>query len=880
MRMLFRVLIGLVAITLGAVIIVPFFIDVNHYKPQISEQAQKYLGRELKIDGPIKAGIFPSPHISLEGVRLANDPRSKSIDMLSVKKVNVHVELLPLLTKHVNITNIKLVEPVFELEEYADKTNNWEFISKLKKQKNEESKTVIKINEISIKNATINYKKPYVPTKTFSNVDLEIHGDVMQGPIKASLELMLNNEKLKVDLKTHKLNFEAPFPFEADWEYAGHKIRSVGNFDIKELNFKGKVKGELGKLSEAMQRSAFESDLIADLNYVNLSNLKFEVNNIQSSGSIKYGIKGQTISVNLKGLPGSTSVILNTALGSGRGYAGSVILKSANLKTLFDTFKFTAPPMVNEYGKNVDLTTDFHFVDMDNLGVKGMNLNLNGAELYGDASKKGEQININLRAPKSKPWTNMCSLKINELEGVRVSGHFSGNVKKLKMDLNLNIRDGNIKARGQLNDIITKPEFDIQTEVSDPDLNRLLRGCDVKPLPIGARDFQFSGHLKGTTDNLSITSMRGSITPKARPISFSGNADLNLKGSKKDIKFSLALGDLGINDMFANNVNRMRFMLASYRNEAHSDFKGWSREPLDLSFLNNFDLEGDISARSLTFKDYKFDNVVIPLTIRNGQLSAPIVAKMAGGSMNCRINLDSNNNLVADLSLINARLDEIITSKSKVSGGQVTLNVKVKGSGGSQAQIVNSLNGDFALQTNGTKIYGLDKAGIIGGLGHVKDWEGVVGLLAKQTQRRETPTANIIIRADISNGVATIKEGSLKAEGIDSVITGNINLPAYKLDVKTVNNVSELKNGKIDVNFYGPIDNPQNDFDPTKLASLFAKDKKDGTPQAPEDLAGDMIGKLMGKHKKTDASNSNNSNDKRDQVKEVVSGLLGEFLKK
>ena len=54
--------VGVVFVALiGAVLIVPSFIDWNDYKPEIAAQAKKATGRSLSIEGDIRIAILPAP---------------------------------------------------------------------------------------------------------------------------------------------------------------------------------------------------------------------------------------------------------------------------------------------------------------------------------------------------------------------------------------------------------------------------------------------------------------------------------------------------------------------------------------------------------------------------------------------------------------------------------------------------------------------------------------------------------------------------------------------------------------------------------------------------------------------------------------------------
>ncbi len=116
---------GLLALLMILLLVTPFFIDVNNYKPQISEAVEEATGRALQI-GNIKASLFPWVGIRLEDVRLANRSGFSDRDFLKVESLNIQVALLPLLSKEIEIKRFELDAPELFLERNAAGEGNWE----------------------------------------------------------------------------------------------------------------------------------------------------------------------------------------------------------------------------------------------------------------------------------------------------------------------------------------------------------------------------------------------------------------------------------------------------------------------------------------------------------------------------------------------------------------------------------------------------------------------------------------------------------------------------------------------------------------------------------------------------------------------------------
>ena len=93
-KVLFTFLVVIVVLVGGA-LAAPSFVDWNAYKDDLRLVVKEQTGRDLVIEGDIKARLIPSPEISAEDIRLSNSAGSASEDMLSLKAVRVKVAIAP-----------------------------------------------------------------------------------------------------------------------------------------------------------------------------------------------------------------------------------------------------------------------------------------------------------------------------------------------------------------------------------------------------------------------------------------------------------------------------------------------------------------------------------------------------------------------------------------------------------------------------------------------------------------------------------------------------------------------------------------------------------------------------------------------------------------
>jgi len=117
----------LVLVPLGGFVVLWARFDPNAYKPEIEAAVRRATGRELTIGGPLHLRLALAPTVAAEDVALANLPGGSRPRMLTLRRVEASVALLPLLSGRVVIDSLTLVGPDLLLERDAAGRGNWQF---------------------------------------------------------------------------------------------------------------------------------------------------------------------------------------------------------------------------------------------------------------------------------------------------------------------------------------------------------------------------------------------------------------------------------------------------------------------------------------------------------------------------------------------------------------------------------------------------------------------------------------------------------------------------------------------------------------------------------------------------------------------------------
>src|ERR1700693_3556390 len=99
-----------VGVLIVLLIVAPFFIPVNQFKPTIEEKASTALGRKVQL-GNLSLSLLHGA-LSAQDLSVGDDPKFSPSPFLTAKSLSVGVEIMPLIfSKQLNVTDIVIDEP-------------------------------------------------------------------------------------------------------------------------------------------------------------------------------------------------------------------------------------------------------------------------------------------------------------------------------------------------------------------------------------------------------------------------------------------------------------------------------------------------------------------------------------------------------------------------------------------------------------------------------------------------------------------------------------------------------------------------------------------------------------------------------------------------
>ncbi len=183
----------IVGVVILLLVIAPFLIPVNQFKPTIEAKASEAMGRKVEM-GNLSFSLF-SGSLSAENLVVGDDPKFSQTPFLTAKKIDVGVEVMPLIfSRALHVTSVTIKNPQITLLHNA--AGQWNYSSlggaAAKSQTAQSGSSDVSIQKLSLDDGTIvvgfvnNNKRNAYDHVTVVASDISSH---TKFPLKVSADL-------------------------------------------------------------------------------------------------------------------------------------------------------------------------------------------------------------------------------------------------------------------------------------------------------------------------------------------------------------------------------------------------------------------------------------------------------------------------------------------------------------------------------------------------------------------------------------------------------------------------------------------------------------------------------------------------------------------
>lgn len=302
-----------------------------------------------------------------------------------------------------------------------------------------------------------------------------------------------------------------------------------------------------------------------------------------------------------------------------------------------------------------------------------------------------------------------------------------------------------------------------------------------------------------------------------------GTFSYDQSGAKPAMKGDLTFGDLV---MVSDAVSAASVTKSANTAPTSARSSGkWSSEPINAAWMNAFNADIALKAKSITYETWAFAQPSLSLTLQDGALQIrDMKSGLYGGQMAMTGLLKSNAgkaplSLDSEVKFDNVQIESLAASLARgtrlVKGsGAVSMNAKVQGTGSSQQALISSLNGGGTMSGKNIVLEGFDLVRFGRAMSEEnKAKDTLLGLYKTSIKGGSTQFDTMDGAYTIAQGVVKINKLDMDGAAASLKTAGNINLPAWT--IATDHTITLKQNPEVPpftVKLAGSLDNPGQTF--------------------------------------------------------------------
>ncbi|MFK7839234.1 MAG: AsmA family protein [Bdellovibrionales bacterium] len=615
---LFLAFIAFLGLLIVGLLVAPSFIDLEKYKMQGLEEVKKTTGYDVAVSGPLKIGFLPSPHVMAEKVSVVNTAVSKD-PVAKFERLSIGVAVAPLFQKQVQVTHIKLKQPIIDLRVDRDGKGNWlspevaAILNKGRPEQDQSDGTSAIDSNISFENIRIEQGAfRYFDARTgkdtqITEADVTLSANSLIGPFDANGKLMLNKQSVRFDVNAGSLDKAADtIPLNAKVQYGGHSVSIKGVAGIAApFDVQGQVGIELS--SEALPISegvTINGILSANQARVDLKDSTVQVGASSLKGQVGVDLKQLSVQANYnssdvidvsrflpkqKGASQKTdpllmlTEILPQTITLPQDFTADVTLKTGGF--VYDQILFK-DTLIEIGKKDKAFSAAFRANDIPGTGpakIEGdvvfasQSTSKNGMQVFSDPTLKFlVQANTQNTSQFVKALTGVTNIPV--ISASRIGKFYiTGNAKPGRFALKdsvVNLDDLKVSMNGDVKQGAAKPEIDfsITSSVDDPYAFARSLNMNTDSWPKNLKAVTVGADLTGAIDTLNVDAKLNAF-----------GADFSVSGKLDELKSASGINNLRLRVKHSNLAQFLQTLGAS------APAYGTLSKPIDASLVVTMD---------------------------------------------------------------------------------------------------------------------------------------------------------------------------------------------------------------------------------------------------------------------------------------------------
>lgn len=224
----------LLVVAVVGLLLAPIVIDWNSYRADLEAYGKKLTGREVVVDGPVSARLFPWPRLTVENIRVASPGGMDTRDFASAARLTVHMTLQGLLQGGIDVESIAIEEPQLNFERLESGESNW-VLDPSADLVNSDILSRVRLDKITLSDGTVNYRdRRRGETVTLDDINADVASPGVIGPWRLRARAVYQDRPVDISFNTGAYLKDQPF-------LVGLKLQAADNSG-KVYSFDGALK--------------------------------------------------------------------------------------------------------------------------------------------------------------------------------------------------------------------------------------------------------------------------------------------------------------------------------------------------------------------------------------------------------------------------------------------------------------------------------------------------------------------------------------------------------------------------------------------------------------------------------------------------------------
>lgn len=354
-------------------------------------------------------------------------------------------------------------------------------------------------------------------------------------------------------------------------------------------------------------------------------------------------------------------------------------------------------------------------------------------------------------------------------------------------------------------------DYDLTVALKHPDLAGLVAALGLgEGLDPALGGIDLKGRVEGDLYRVRLQDLSGQVGPA----DLRGRLSADLSHARPAFDLDLETGELPLGLLFG----------AVETGEAGDGAAGgrWSREPIDMALLTDYDARLDLRMAALTHGKLRLEDVRLEAELDDGLLDLQrLTGDLNGGELQIAGKVNAGEELHAGLALSAERVDlggflSALVGFGRLSG-PLSLNASLATRGVSEADLVAALEGagdyggEIAVEVGadgqgGGQSDGIPQGLLDAGVPAIQEVGDAVALLLGDFAGRPARLAGTF---EAEGGVFETRDTRLEGQGATALVRATIDLPSWTVESETdVHRGASETDPMLSVALNGPLDEP------------------------------------------------------------------------